>query len=123
MRPLRIVEIDKPKDLQNVVVQEILQDKIMLAERAECEPSFMEDARRLGPRTDEKKGEEKEIYGSDLKRIKERYPRQLCILYIAGAAENLRTLIEPLKDLDLLRLLFEYASDRSSKAGHLRESR
>ena len=71
-----LVEVDNPKDLQNVVVQEILQDKIELAERAECEPGFMEDARRLSKPGDEK-GEDKEIYGSDLKRIKEARIKEL----------------------------------------------
>ena len=74
-RPL--VEVDNPRDLQNVVIQEILQDKIILAPRDECDPSFTEDARRLTPRTDDKKGEEKEIYGSDLKRIKEARIKEL----------------------------------------------
>ncbi len=74
-RPL--VEVDNPKDLQNVVVQEILQDKIILADKSECEPSFVEDSRRLSPRTDDKKGDDKEIYGSDLKRIKEARIKEL----------------------------------------------
>lgn len=73
-RPL--VEADNPRDLQAVVIQEILQDKITLAPRPECEPGFLEDARRLGPRSDEK-GDDKEIYGSDLKRIKEARIKEL----------------------------------------------
>ncbi len=71
-----LVEVDNPKDLQSVVVQEILQDKIELAARVECDPNFMEDARKLAP-VDEKTGEEKEIYGSDLKRIKEARIKEL----------------------------------------------
>jgi len=74
-RPL--IETDNPRDLQAVVIQEILQDKITLAERAECEPGFLEDARRLGPRTGDEKGDDKEIYGSDLKRIKEARIKEL----------------------------------------------
>ena len=36
----------------------------------------------------------------DLKRVRQRHPGKLCILYIAGGADALRPLIEPLKDLD-----------------------
>ncbi len=72
-RPL--VEVDNPKDLPSVVVQEILQDKIELADRTECDPNFMQDSRRLS-KVDEK-GEDKEIYGSDLKRIKEARIKEL----------------------------------------------
>jgi len=71
-----LVEVDNPKDLLNVVVQEILQDQIELADREECQPTFMEDARRLG-KPGEEKGEEKEILGSDLKRIKEARIKEL----------------------------------------------
>lgn len=73
-RPL--VDVENPKDLQSVVIQEILQDKIELADRAECDPNFMQEARRLAP-VDEKKEESKEIYGSDLKRIKEARIKEL----------------------------------------------
>ena len=40
------------------------------------------------------------VWAEDLKRIKKEHPEKLCLLYIAGAAEDLRPLIEPLKDLD-----------------------
>ena len=73
-RPL--VEVDNPKDLQNVVIMEILEDKIELADRSEIDPNFMQDARRLS-KADEKGGEDKEIYGSDLKRIKEARIKEL----------------------------------------------
>ena len=72
-RPL--VEVENPKDLQSVVIHEILEDKIELADRAECDPNFMQDARRLTKADD--KGEDKEIYGSDLKRIKEARIKEL----------------------------------------------
>ena len=73
-RPL--VDVENPKDLQSVVIQEILQDKIELADRAECDPNFMQDVRRLAP-AEESKTEDKEIYGSDLKRIKEARIKEL----------------------------------------------
>jgi len=75
-RPL--VEVDNPRDFHNVVVQEILQEKIELADRAEIDPSFMADAQRLAAApTGEKDEEEKEIMGSDLKRIKEARIKEL----------------------------------------------
>lgn len=78
-RPL--VEVDNPRDLQNVVVQEILQEKIELADRREIDPSFNEDARRLAAAAassgDKKDDDEKEIMGSDLKRIKEARIKEL----------------------------------------------
>ena len=75
-RPL--VEVENPRDFQMVVVQEILQEKIELAERAEIDPSFMEDARKLAAaKTGEEGEDEKEIYGSDLKRIKEARIKEL----------------------------------------------
>ncbi|MGA1202875.1 MAG: DNA-directed RNA polymerase subunit omega [Planctomycetota bacterium] len=72
-RPL--VEVENPRDLQDVVIHEILEDKIELADRAECQPNFMQDVRRLG-KADEQ-GDDKEIYGSDLKRIKEARIKEL----------------------------------------------
>lgn len=71
-RPL--VEIDSV-DLQDIVVQEILQDKVILAELEANEVHFFEDARKLkGGSSD---NDEKDVYGSDLKKVKEERIKEL----------------------------------------------
>ncbi|HIA26518.1 MAG TPA: hypothetical protein EYN79_00115 [Planctomycetes bacterium] len=69
-----LVETDGTS-LQAIVIQEILQKKIELAPRSECGSGFMEDARRVSDKPPEEG--EKEIYGSDLKRIKEARIKEL----------------------------------------------
>ena len=71
-RPL--VEIEST-DLQEIVIQEILQDKVELGELEVTETSFLSDARKLSGDGD--KGEEKEVYGSDLKKVKEERIKEL----------------------------------------------
>ncbi|MEE2889360.1 MAG: hypothetical protein VX404_02850 [Planctomycetota bacterium] len=71
-RPL--VEIDS-NDLQEIVIQEILQDKVVLAELEVTETSFLADARKLSGEGDS--DEEKEVYGSDLKKVKEERIKEL----------------------------------------------
>ena len=70
-RPL--VEIDS-NDLQEIVIQEILQDKVELGELEVAETSFLADARKLSGEGD---SEEKEVYGSDLKKVKEERIKEL----------------------------------------------
>ena len=69
-----LVETDGTS-LQQIVIQEILQEKIELAPREECGSGFMEDARRITEKPKEE--DDKEIYGSDLKRIKEARIKEL----------------------------------------------
>jgi len=71
-RPL--VEIEST-DLQEIVIQEILQDKVELGELEVTETSFLSDARKLSGGGD--KDEEKEVYGSDLKKVKEERIKEL----------------------------------------------
>jgi len=71
-RPL--VEIDSV-DLQDIVVQEILQDKVVLAELEANEVHFFEDARKL--KDGSSNNEEKDVYGSDLKKVKEERIKEL----------------------------------------------
>lgn len=71
-RPL--VEIEST-DLQEIVIQEILQDKVELGELEVTETSFLSDARKLSGDGD--KDEEKEVYGSDLKKVKEERIKEL----------------------------------------------
>ena len=71
-RPL--VEIDST-DLQEIVIQEILQDKVILAELEVSEASFLTDARKLPG--DRDSDDEKEVYGSDLKKVKEERIKEL----------------------------------------------
>ncbi|MFQ5653971.1 MAG: DNA-directed RNA polymerase subunit omega [Planctomycetota bacterium] len=75
-RPL--VKLDGKKDLSTIVVEEILQDKIELAERTPSDTTLIEDVRRIEQA--EEKEPEKEIYGSDLKRIKEQRIKELSAL-------------------------------------------
>ena len=56
-------------DLQEIVIQEILQDKVVLAELEEKEKDFLSEARKLSGEGDSK--EEREVFGSDLKKVKE----------------------------------------------------
>ncbi len=72
-----LVEMDRNSDLLDIIVQEILQDKIELAPKEECDPSFLETAQRVRRETGEG---EREIYGSDLRRIKEQRIKELSAL-------------------------------------------
>ncbi|MEE8142808.1 MAG: hypothetical protein V3T77_06885 [Planctomycetota bacterium] len=74
-RPL--VEMDRNSHLVDIIVQEILQDKIELAPLEECDTSFLEGTRRV--RRDQSDGE-REIYGSDLRKIKEQRIKELSAL-------------------------------------------
>ncbi len=74
-RPLILRE--KSASLLDVIVQEILQDKIDLAPREEVDTTFLDGQRRVR-KTEE--GTDKAIYGSDLKRIKEQRIKELSAL-------------------------------------------
>lgn len=71
-RPL--VEIES-NDLQDIVIQEILQEKIVLAELDVAEKNFLSDARKISG--DSADDDEKEVYGSDLKKVKEERIKEL----------------------------------------------
>ena len=73
-RPL--VEIEST-DLQEIVIQEILQDKVVLAELEVSEANFLTDARKLSGDGDS--DDEKEVYGSDLKKVKEERIKELSL--------------------------------------------
>ncbi len=62
-------------DLQEIVIQEILQDKVVLAELEEKEKDFLSEARKLSGEGDSK--EEREVFGSDLKKVKEERIKEL----------------------------------------------
>ena len=62
-------------DLQEIVIQEILQDKVVLAELEEKEKDFLSEARKLSGEGDAK--EEREVFGSDLKKVKEERIKEL----------------------------------------------
>jgi len=69
------------KNLRQIVYEEILQDKIQLVPREEAGYSIEEEKSRLqvglpSPST----GEEPEIYGSDIKKIKEQRIKELAEL-------------------------------------------
>ena len=64
-------------DLIQIIVDEILQGKIELAPREECDMSLLEGIKRI--RKDEAEAD-REIYGSDLKRIKEQRIKELSAL-------------------------------------------
>ena len=73
-RPL--VQTDE-KDLLKIIVQEILQGKIELAPAEECDMSLLDGIKRIRKAEGDS---EKEIYGSDLKRIKEQRIKELSVL-------------------------------------------
>ena len=74
-RPL--VEATLGNDLLDVIVEEILQGKIELAPRDECDMSLLDGIKRIRK---EEGDSEREIYGSDLKRIKEQRIKELSAL-------------------------------------------
>ena len=65
------------RKLLDIVVQEILEDKISLAPKEECDMTFLEG---YGRRRRSDDGDDREIYGSDLKRIKEQRIKELSAL-------------------------------------------
>lgn len=79
-RPL--VEMRDPKkNLMKIIVQEILQDKIELGERDDCDTTFLDEvARRRAAEQPSGEGAEREIYGSDIKKIKEQRIKELSAL-------------------------------------------
>ena len=80
-RPL--VQAEQSEDLRRLVCREILEDKIKLAPREEIEhmeeqaPSFAEPQPGV---SEEAKNESQEIYGSDIKKIKEQRIKELAQL-------------------------------------------
>ena len=68
---------NKEKDLFQVIVQEILQGKIELAPPEECDMSLLDGIKRIRKSDTDS---EREIYGSDLKRIKEQRIKELSVL-------------------------------------------
>ena len=80
-RPL--VEVRDPKkNLMKVIVEEILQDKIELGVREECDTTFLDEVarRRAADAAAGGEGAEREIYGSDIKKIKEQRIKELSAL-------------------------------------------
>ena len=65
------------KNLLQIIVDEILQGKIELAPREECDMSLLEGIKRIRKEDGET---DREIYGSDLKRIKEQRIKELSAL-------------------------------------------
>ncbi len=77
-RPL--VKLDG-KDLRQIVYQEILQDKIQLAPRDEVGYTIEEERARISAGlTAAPSADEPEIYGSDIKKIKEQRIKELAQL-------------------------------------------
>jgi DNA-directed RNA polymerase subunit omega len=73
------------KSLRRLVCEEILQDKVALAPREEVGFSIEEEKARLqasapAPSSGSGGGEEPEIYGSDIKKIKEQRIKELAQL-------------------------------------------
>ena len=62
-------------NLQDIVIQEILQDKVVLAELEEKEKNFLSDAKKISGDADGK--EDREVFGSDLKKVKEERIKEL----------------------------------------------
>ena len=62
-------------NLQDIVIQEILQDKVVLAELEEKEKNFLSDAKKISEDADGK--EDREVFGSDLKKVKEERIKEL----------------------------------------------
>ena len=78
-RPL--IQKSKNQSLLDVIIIEILEDKIELAPRDECDTTFLDGGRRTRRASDETPAPgEREIYGSDLKRIKEQRIKELSAL-------------------------------------------
>ncbi|MEM7164797.1 MAG: DNA-directed RNA polymerase subunit omega [Planctomycetota bacterium] len=80
-RPL--VEMRDPKkNLMKIIVQEILEDKIELGERDDCDTTFLDEVarRRAAEQPSSGEGAEREIYGSDIKKIKEQRIKELSAL-------------------------------------------
>ena len=76
-RPL--VKLDG-NDVRRLVYQEILQDKIQLAPREEVGYSMEEERARISSGLSPLSGEEPEIYGSEIKKIKEQRIKELAQL-------------------------------------------
>ena len=73
-----LVEPVDRTNLLDVIVREILEGKIELAPPEECDMTFLEGARRRAAKAEE--SDDKEVYGSDLKRIKEQRIKELSAL-------------------------------------------
>ena len=81
--PLVVLESDQPdRDLRRLACTEILEGKIKLGPREEIEYVKQEEKPIPEPEApvEEKKGESQEIYGSDIKRIKEQRIKELAQL-------------------------------------------
>ena len=72
-----LVDLGKGAPLISIIVEEILQDKIELAPRDEVDTSLLDGVRRI---REEKADGEREIYGSDLRKIKEQRIKELSAL-------------------------------------------
>ena len=66
--------------LRRLVCEEILQDKVQLAAREEVGFSMEEEKARIQTGASPSTGEEPEIYGSDIKKIKEQRIKELAQL-------------------------------------------
>jgi DNA-directed RNA polymerase subunit omega len=73
--------------LRRLVCEEILQDKIQLAPREEVGFTLEEERARIGTGTSASP-EEQEIYGSDIKKIKEQRIKELTQLLNAPKSEG-----------------------------------
>ncbi len=72
-----LVPRDKGMTLMQVIVKEILEDRIDLSPRSEVDTTFLDGGRRSRSTDDEG---DRQIYGSDLKRIKEQRIKELSAL-------------------------------------------
>ncbi|MFN0057662.1 MAG: hypothetical protein ACKVX7_04325 [Planctomycetota bacterium] len=81
-----LVPRDRKSTLIELIVEEILQDKIHLAPRSECDTTFLDNVRRVRRVDDDGSAAPtgSEIYGSDLKRIKEQRIKELSALLGPG---------------------------------------
>lgn len=81
--PLVVLDNDQPdRDLRRLACTEIIEGKIKLGPREEIEYVKQEEKLISEPEApmEEKKGESQEIYGSDIKKIKEQRIKELAQL-------------------------------------------
>lgn len=72
----------RDRDYQRIIVQEILEGKIELADRDTCDTTILDEVARARLADKEAAGTEaeREIYGSDIKKIKEQRIKELSAL-------------------------------------------
>lgn len=70
----------RDRDYLRIIVQEILEGKIDLAEREECDTTILDEVARARLADKDSGESEREIYGSDIKKIKEQRIKELSAL-------------------------------------------